>query len=108
MANKKNKLMTGILGLLMAGTLSTANAYDVVPTDYEQSKLESIIENHFKTKDFYIKDVDHKTNMRNSVVYEVDVVVNKGNNNQTSLYPFEHELLIDYRNNKVIRDVIDD
>ena len=46
--------------------------------------------------------------MQNSVVYEVDVVVNKGNNNQTSLYPFEHELLIDYRNNKVIRDVIDD
>ena len=108
MVNKKNKLMTGILGLLMAGTIGTANAYDLTRTDYEPSRLERIIENHFKTKDFHIKDVDYKTNMRDSIVYEVDVIVNKGYNNKTSLYPLEHELLIDYKKNKVIRDIIDD
>ena len=44
MVNKKNKLMTGILGLLMAGTIGTANAYDLTRTDYEPSRLEHIIE----------------------------------------------------------------
>lgn len=105
--SQKNKVITGILGLFMAGTIGTANAYDLTRTDYEPSRLEHIIENHFKTKDFHIKDVDYKTNMKDSIIYEVEVIVNKGHN-QTSLYPSEHELLVDYRKNKVIRDIVDD
>ena len=104
MTKKQNKVMTGILGLLMAGTFSTANAYDLMPNDYDQARIEQIIENHFKTKEFYIQDIDYKTKVRNGTLYEVDVYVHQNG----AKHPLEHELIIDYQNNKVIRDVIDD
>lgn len=104
MTKKQNKVMTGILGLLMAGTFSAANAYDLMPNDYDQARIEQIIENHFKTKEFYIQDIDYKTKVRNGTLYEVDVYVQQNG----AKHPLEHELIIDYQNNKVIRDVIDD
>lgn len=121
-------ISTGILGLLMAGTIGTSfaqsmkHAKDTIePTPYHKSYehyhqyhnvsneqvkvLHSVVQKHLNTNDFVIKDIDRKSNRYGQRIYEVEVLV-LPENRQTGI-TVEHELLIDYTNKTVISDKID-
>lgn len=124
----KQPITTGILGLLMAGTIGTGfaqsmtHAKDTIePTPYHKSYehyhqyhgvsneqvkvLHGVVQKHLNTNDFVIKDIDRKSNRFGQRMYEVEVLV-LPENRQTGI-TVEHELLIDYTNKTVISDKID-
>lgn len=114
-------ITTGILGLLMAGTIGSSFAQSiehmqntVEPPPYhkyhgvsnEQVKvIHGIVKKHLNNNDFIIKDIDRKSNRFGRQIYEVEII--RLPENRKNGITLEYELLIDYTNKTVISDKID-